>query len=132
MDKFKTQERELIKRNCMLAEYLKKEHERKEQETERVEQVGVIGLPVIEEGRKSSRMESSGKTPTPKHGGRKSRTDGMVRMERRGSVSIQLLHVVGSMTAVPRNKPSDSEGSRPSTAGVKLPPLREELAAKMR
>jgi len=138
MDKFKTQERELMRRNSMLAEYLQKEHERREQEeTQRKEQISnpVIGLPNIEErrgARDGVKGSKEGKSSAPKHGGKKGKMDGRPKMERRGSVNIQLLHVVGSTNAGPLSKLSDSDSSRPSTAGLKLPPLREELAANRR
>ena len=138
MDKFKEQKRELMRRNSTLAEFLQKEQERKEQEeTQREEQISnplIQGLPTIEDkrsgrdGGKRSREERRGSRGEAggKQGGKKGRSEGRPRMERRGSVNIQLLHVVGSTNAGPLTSQSDSDGSRPSTAGVKLPPLKEE------
>ena len=131
MDKFEAEERELIRRNCLLSEYLQKEQERKEQEEierkERISKQTIIGLPSIDD-RRDSLKES--KTATPKLG---RRFEAPARMQRRGSVNLQLLHVIGSTSPLPSSRfyYSESDESRPSTAGLKLPPLREELAANM-
>lgn len=146
MDKLKIQERELNQRNSMLSEYLQKEQERKElEEVQRQELISnpvTVAFPSIDErrggtaeGRKGNKQERRGnrmesKTSSPKNRNRKVP---MRMLQRRGSVNIQLLHVVGSTSSgMLLREQSDEDISRPSTGGLKLPPLREELATNRR
>ena len=132
MDKFEAEERELIRRNCFLSEYLQKEQERKEQEEierkERIRNQKTIGLPSIDDSMKNLK---EGKSLAPKYG---RIFEAPAKLQRRGSVNLQLLHVVGSTSPLPTSRyyHSGSDDSRPSSAGVRLPPLREELSTNNR